>query len=1082
MLSRALVVRVLIAAVSAVLLASLAQAQNPRGSLRGMVQDASGARVAAAKIVVQAVDSSQRREVSSEDRGEFRLDDLLPGAYSITVSAVGFAAAQADVVIAVATVRDVTVTMKPSAVQQTVNVQAEASSITAETIDLASAVHQGVVGSRDLEALPLPARSFANIAYLVPGTEPVEPSDPTKARITAVSTGGSSGLNNELSVDGADNSDDWIGGFLQNFSPDGIQEFAVRTSNEDADTGGTTAGSVVITTKRGTNDWHGDGAFYERAAALNARFPIENPAQTCTDGTCINNPKQAFSRQNYVGTIGGPLARNKVWVFTSFENVHENASIAYSPASIAQFDALAQLASEGLIIGIPSINIPVTVPIPFRDYLGSVRFDWAQSSKSQWFLRTSEDSYLTHNALVQQATLPSTGLTTHNNYWNAVISNTYTFSPTWLGTLVLDASLLHLTQTRNSDLGFALQFPFSVTALTVSGFETFGDNQFATPITLFPDLRNQDKYQIRYDLSHVQRDHALKFGINFIHEPVLSGAFAATAEQFTTYPSNPDCYINPPGADCGGITNPLPFYYTPPADQCDPAPSTATGINCTFTPAGDGTFTQNVQRLALYAEDSWRASRHLTINYGLRYQTTFGLFEGSGRTQAENNAFVTLQALQIPLAPTLPQDYRKQIAPRLGIAYAPGNSGNTVIRAGIGMFYDDLAQNGWATAFQGLNDTNATTGTCSPTGGPGTYTLAGTGCLTGGAASTGNLIGSNYKTPYAIHITGGVQHAFNKHWLMSADYTHEQGNHGYRAFPYTSSCVPPPTLTSPLGSCVIPPTVTSPLIPASDPGYYYDQANVVPNVNVFESDNRSSYNALMLHLQGNTRRFNLTANYTFSKAQTWGCLLGELFDYVDGVCPLQSGPQAGQLDAFGPGDYGPSGEDVRHRLVLAGTLHIPGGFEVSTIAQFESARPITITNVDNTARIWVNGAYTSLDEFRGTPYIQTDLRVTRPFKIGERAQINPFAEFFNIFNRNNPGANFAVNVAQLPIPAAQMMPNAQGITNVTSICTVADCSQTAPVTSLKQLEIPEGALGDFFGPGTTVGIPFAAQLGVRVTF
>jgi len=128
------------------------------------------------------------------------------------------------------------------------------------------------------------------------------------------------------------------------------------------------------------------------------------------------------------------------------------------------------------------------------------------------------------------------------------------------------------------------------------------------------------------------------------------------------------------------------------------------------------------------------------------------------------------------------------------------------------------------------------------------------------------------------------------------------------------------------------------------------------------------------------------------------------------------------------------------------------------------------------------GVYTSLDEFRGTPYMQTDLRVTRPFKIGERVQINPFAEFFNLFNRNNPGANFAVNVAQLPIPAAQMMPNAQGITNVTSICTVPDCSQIVPITSLKQLEIPEGALGDFFGPGTTVGIPFAAQLGVRVTF
>ncbi|MGA2220056.1 MAG: hypothetical protein ABSG51_18365, partial [Terracidiphilus sp.] len=714
---------------------------------------------------------------------------------------------------------------------------------------------------------------------------------------------------------------------------------------------------------------------------------------------------------------------------------------------------------------VPSIAVPATVPIPFRDYLGSARIDWAQSRKSQWFLRTSEDSYLTHNALVEQGTLPSTGLITHNNYWNTAISNTYTFSPAWLGSLVIAGSLLHLTQTRNSDLGFALAFPFSSTALTISGFETFGDNQFATPITLFPDLRNQEKYQLRYDLTHTAGSHALKFGVDFIHEPVLSGAFASIAEQIIKYSANPDCYINPPGSDCGGITSALPFYYVSPDSQCNPEPSAASGITCTYTPPGDGSFSQNVQRLAFYGEDSWRASHHLTVNYGLRYQTTFGLFEGSGRKQLENSAYVTLQALQIPIVPSVPQDYRKQIAPRLGIAYSPGGSEKSVLRAGFGMFYDDLAQNGWATAFQGVNNTNATTGTCVLTGGSGTYALAGSGCLQGGAGSTGNLVGSSYKTPYAIHITGGAQHAFNQHWLASADYTHEQGNHGYRAFPYASGT-----------------NLFTPLIAASDPNYAADETNIVPNVNVFQSDNRSSYNALMLHLQGNMRRYSLVANYQLSKAQTWGCLLGELFDYVDGVCQLQSGPQAGLLDAFGPGDYGPSGEDVRNRFVLAGSIHIPGGFELSGVTQLESARPITITNADNTGRIWVNGAYTSLDEFRGTPYMQTDLRVTRPFKIGEQWRIDPFAEFFNIFNRNNSGANYAVNVTQLPVPAAQMQPNQNGITNVSTICTVADCSQTAPITSLKQLEIPEGALGDFFGPGTTVGIPFAAQLGVRVTF
>ncbi len=998
------------------------RAQNPNGALRGEVQDTSAARVAGALVVVQSNGSSMTREVTADDRGEFRIDGLLPGSYRVTATAKGFSQVTADVVVAVSLVRDITVTLQPVSGRETVNVHGTASSITTESIDTASAVHQGVVGSRDLETLPLAARSFANIAYLVPGTEPVEPSDPTKARITAVSTGGSSGLNNELSVDGADNSDDWIGGFLQNFSPDVIQEFAVRTANEDADTGGTTAGSVVITTKHGTNEWHGDAAFYERAASLNARFPIENPAP---------NPKQPFSRQNYAGTLGGPLAKNKVWVFASFEHVHENASIAYSPASTTQFDALAQLAADPAnpIPGVPSVaNIPQNVPIPFRDYIGSLRFDFAQSSKSQWFLRSSEDRYITRNALVQQGTLPSTGLTTHNNYWNTVLSNTYIFSPTWLGTLVIDASLLHLTQTRNSDLGFALAFPFSTTTQTISGFETFGDNQFATPITLFPDLRNQDKYQVRYDLSRATGDHSLKFGVNFIHEPVLSGAFAATAEQLTVYPSNPDCYINPPGPDCGGITSPLPFYYSAPTSECTPAPDPATNITCAFTPAGDGSFSQNVQRLAFYAQDSWRVSRHLTVNYGARYQTTFGLFTASGRSQLENPAYLTLKALGDNLVNGAPHDYRKQIAPRLGIAYSPGGSETTVIRAGFGMFYNDLAQNGWATAFQGVN---SVPGTCIVPTDP--------GCLPAG--SPGSLIDPNYKTPYAIHITGGIQHAINEHWTVSADYTHEQGNHGYRAYNYT-------------------------------PGVGIDPN--APSLSVFRSDNRSSYNSLMLRVQGNvSRRFSLTANYTLAKAQTWGCLLGELFDYVNGVCD--------PLKAFAPGDYGPSGEDVRHRFVLAGTVHIPGGFELTTITQAESARPFTITNADNSGRISIvfAGATqpvpTSLDEFRGAPYIQADLRVSRPIKVGERWQISPFAEFFNLFNRNNPGANYAASITQLPVAT----PNG---TTVTAICTVPDCSATVPVTSLKQLEIPAGGLGDFFGPGTTVGIPFAAQLGVRVTF
>ena len=195
-------------------------AQNPRGALRGVVQDSSGARIPSAKVTVESAGLSTEREVETSERGEFRVDGLLPGEYHVRVEAPGFQLAESRVIVQVSSARDIDVVLKPTGVHQEVNVSGEASSITTQPVDLASAVQQGIVTAQDLREIPLAHRSFANIAYLVPGTEPVEPSDPTKARITAVSTGGSSGLNNELSVDGVDNSDDYIGGFLQNFSPE----------------------------------------------------------------------------------------------------------------------------------------------------------------------------------------------------------------------------------------------------------------------------------------------------------------------------------------------------------------------------------------------------------------------------------------------------------------------------------------------------------------------------------------------------------------------------------------------------------------------------------------------------------------------------------------------------------------------------------------------------------------------------------------------------------------------------------------------------------------------------------------------
>src|SRR5207302_3709471 len=133
----------------------------------------------------------------------------------------------------------------------------------------------------------------------------------------------------------------------------------------------------------------------------------------------------------------------------------------------------------------------------------------------------------------------------------------------------------------------------------------------------------------------------------------------------------------------------------------------------------------------------------------------------------------------------------------------------------------------------------------------------------------------------------------------------------------------------------------------------------------------------------------------------------------------------------------------------------------------ESARPITLTTPAGDRAV-VNGVKTSLDQFRGTAFIQADLRVSRPIHFGDRLEIRPFAEFFNIFNRNNPGANYVTDISALPNPV-------NDLANATAICQDPPaCSTFVPITSFKQLLKPAGGLGDFFGPGTNVVIPFAA--------
>jgi len=489
-----------------------------------------------------------------------------------------------------------------------------------------------------------------------------------------------------------------------------------------------------------------------------------------------------------------------------------------------------------------------------------------------------------------------------------------------------------------------------------------------------------------------------------------------SAERLIQFNSDPSVYTDisnfftcstPGHPDCTNITDPNDPGFATDAVVSDTGPT-------------NGTFSQSIRRLGLFAEDSWKIVPHFTLNYGLRYDTTFGLFEASGRDQNQNLTLQALRAAGLPFANGVPHDYRKAFSPRLGVAYAPGD-GNTVFRAGFGLYYNDLSQGGWAEAFQAVNnavtDPNAQ-GSLPP-----------------------SVIDPNYHTPYAIQASAAVEHAFSNSWHLTFQTQHQGGVHQYRRYEYLSGIS----------------------LPSS-----------APDASVFRTDNRSSYNGASLILQHRGGRYDVTAHYTFARATTWGAQVGELFDYVNGV--------TNPLNPFGPGDHGPSGEDMRHRFVISGIFELPYKFQLSTLAQFESARPYTMaTPVDAnndgnfTDRAVVNGVPTSLDEFRGSPYQQVDIRVSRDIRINERVSVRPFAEMFNLFNRSNPGNNYIPDISALPVPV-------NDLSNATALCPPPTSACTQPIRSLNDLRVPAGALGDFFGPGTTNGIPFAAQFGVRVSF
>ncbi len=449
-----------------------AHAQAAGGNLIGKVQDKEGAALPGVTVTATQKDTGLTRSTVTESDGTFRLPSLPIGLYTVTAELDGFATVTIDEVrLNVATQREINVDMSPSTVEESITVVDEAPLVqTTPSIGT-------VVSEEQLENLPLNGRQFANLAVLAPGTTLGYNADPTKPGQLIVALNGGNGRNVNYVIDGGDNTDDTIGGALQNFNLESVAEFSIQTQQYKAEYGRSTGGVLTVVTKTGTNNLSGAAWGFFRDDSYASKKESEKLADL---------DKQPYERKQYGASLGGPFVKDRAHWFATYEKLEEETQsvLATGPFSTPLEDEQA--------------TAKATLNISPKQYL-QVRYGYQKNSQ-----KYGQSPLATPDALGTLTNEYSSILAGHSFQIGSDSLNEFVFQYTKFENLILADS--------NNP---TIYFP--------SGLHT-GQNINT------PQSTNQTKYQYKDDFSFTRtiggRANNFKVGANYIHEPVLGGDFS----------------------------------------------------------------------------------------------------------------------------------------------------------------------------------------------------------------------------------------------------------------------------------------------------------------------------------------------------------------------------------------------------------------------------------------------------------------------------------------------------------------------------------------------------------------------------
>ena len=1037
--------------ISILLAAASLYAQSTRGSIGGQITDAAKKPLTGAAVTLVDHETNKKRSATTGAQGDFLIALLDPGTYRLEVDAPGYRSHGQDLVLDLNQEIRLEVLLLPGKTSEQVTVSATRSLLRTD-----SATVGGVIDTRQVQGLPLDGRDFYELSLLLPGVVPAAEGSAASVRGSfAININGAREDANDFLLDGVYNGDPKLNGVAVTPPVDAVREFEVLSSTYDASFGRNGGGQVSVVLRSGGNQFHGTAYEFFRNAIFDARNYFAPSG--------VAAPQD--QRNQFGGTLGGPIAKDRTFFFVDYQGTRDSTGIT----QVTNVPTLAERAGDFSQSSLPAIDPTTGSPFPnnqipsyyldptglaiaalypapnrnvtnqnyvsspdgrVRDDQFDLRLDHSLSPSSQLTFRYS----FADNSLFEPFTgpsfplVPGYGDNVPSRDQNAMIAETHVFTPALLNEIRLGFDRVSLgvyQQDSGQNVNAQVGLPevstnprdYGLSSISVTGFSPLGDESNN------PQHGTTNVYQLTDNLTWVHGRHQAKFGVDL--RILQQNAYRDVESR--------------------GFIDFLGLFTGNALEELLLGLATDSGVATLNNQEHLRTHSYN-----FFANDNWRLRPNLTLILGLRYEYNSPGVDAQNRADLYDQATQTLVPVGtdgMPRGGYVPD--RNNFAPRLGLAWTPGGSLKTVVRADYGIYYDQSS----LAPGEGLyfSPPYFNFNVYYPLGPTAPLLLSNPFPNNFPYPSPPSALAfqRDLRTPYVQQWNFNVERSLGGSRMIEVGYVGSKGTGLIGARDFNQ---PPPTPA---------PTYQRPVAAFAD-------------IDLLESNRNSIYHSLQARFQ---QRLNfglsLLASYTFAKS----------IDNGSSFFSSAGDPNFPQDSYDLRAERGLSNFDVRHRFVASYAYDFPfggssrwlKGWQTFGILQFQTGQPFTVSLLPD-----FDNSNTGIDSLG---FGAND----RPNVVGNPRLSNPSAnEWFNTSAFAIPPYGTFGNSGRNTLEGPGMATVDLSLVKNTAIrdrATVQFRVEGFNVLNHTNLGLPDNFIGSpTFGQILSAGNPRRVQLGIKLLF